>query len=722
MSLKYIFAAIALLSLTLVLFGYFQSEDSMYAAISRTNKEKQSIYQKSVQVALDVVAEQQKFFARDYSHWDDMAEAVQNNDIEWIDKEFYGPLEIYQSDAVWVLDSSKQTIYFQQATSSAKISALNLPDFDWAKINQNQYERETQTFFELDANQRLIAYFITPIFYHSIAEQSQESYGYIIIADRWDDNVLAKLAAILQAKVKLQVYQQNKSLTDGSPQKLITTLKNTKSQPIADLHFEFRDHSIELLANHFSEVLVRSTVLGLLGIAFSLAIFHFWVSLPITKMIEKLHRENKNSVVKAGSELQVLAQEIDHSLEQAHKILETNEALKAADRKLENAFIDLQKAENITKAQLRNSLKLSKALDSASESVVITDLDGSIEYVNPAWKKLNGYTSEEVIGKRPSVLKSGRTNSSLYKKMWDAIKLGDSFSSEELINRRKDGSLYAAQVSIYPVESNGQQVNFVGIARDISEKKEQDHVRSEFISLASHQLRTPLTSLRWLSELLYKQVKSVLPKEQVRTIKDIQTNSIRMIYLVNRLLNLSRIETGRLSISPKKTVLKSFLNTIKDEMAPIAKRKKIKLSFSLPKQLTPINVDGDLLFEIIINLISNSLKYTKQTGEVVVEVIDKKSEVLFVISDTGIGIPTNEQHRIFERFFRASNAQAYDENGTGLGLYLVKLLVCCLGGAIVLQSKENSGTRVEFTIPRHASQKKGEVKILKSSLSTQVKN
>jgi len=721
MSLKYIFAAIAFLSLSLVLFAYFQSADLMYAAIARTNQEKQQIYQKSTQVALEVVSEQQKFFARDYSHWDDMAEAVQRNDIEWIDKEFYGPLEIYKSDAVWVLNSDAQTIYFQQASSSAKISALALPEFDWKKINTTNYDKETQTFFEFDLNHQLIAYYITPIFYHSIAEKSQSSYGYIVIADRWDDDIFTKLAAILQAKVTLHNYQQNLMQSTEVLQSLVVPLKNTKNQPIANVQFEFRDHSIELLSRHFREVLIRSTVLGLLGIAFSLVIFHFWVSLPVGKMIAKLHRENNNQTIKTGSELQILDQEINHSLQQTHKIFETNEALKAADSKLERAFIDLQRAESITRHQLRNSLKLSKALDAASESVVITDLEGKIEYVNPAWQKLNGYSLEEVIGKKPSVVKSGRTNSSLYKKMWDAIKSGASFSSDEVINRRKDGTLYAAQVSIYPVESDGQQVNFVGIARDISEKKEQDHVRSEFISLASHQLRTPLTSLRWLSELLYKQVKAILPKEQVRTIRDIQTNSIRMIYLVNRLLNLSRIETGRLSIVPKKTAIKAFMQTIKDEVEPIAKRKKIKLTFSLSKQLALINVDSDLLFEILINLISNSLKYTKQAGEVTIEAADKKSEIMFVVSDTGIGIPIGEQHRIFERFFRASNAVAYDENGTGLGLYLVKLLVCCLGGGIVLQSKENSGTRIEFTIPKHASQKTGEVKILKSNFNYQLK-
>jgi PAS domain S-box-containing protein len=723
MSLKYIFFAIATFSVAAVFFAYQQSERSTFEAIERTNRDKAAIYTKSVAVAIDTVAEQQKFFARDYSHWDGMADAVQKKNISWIESEFYGPLEIYKSEAVWVLLPDGSPLYSQQATMSGELKKLALPAFDWSSINSSDYNQETEIFFSFDQENSLIAYHITPIFYHSRASEPQQAYGYVVIADVWNDEVLAKLAATLQAEVTLVPHREEVARGVQTSQKLVATLTGVDNEPVADLIFEFRDHSVALLSDHFNAVSRASTAFGLVGIVVCLLIFHFGVSYPIQKMIHKLRIANNNSNPDGtgGSELKILAREIDKSLLQASKIEHKNQELEEAEKKLELAFTDLKKAEIVTKKQLQTSVKLSKAVDSASEAVVITDTEGMIEYVNPAWQKLNGYTQEEVMGKKTSVVRSGRTNSLVYQRMWASIKSGEPFSSDEVINRRKDGSLYAAHVSIFPVDDGKSPVNFVGMARDISAQKEQDHLRSEFISLASHQLRTPLTSLRWLSELLYKQVKTVLPKDQLQTIRDIQTNSIRMIALVNRLLNLSRIETGRLSIAPHAVAIRSFINSIKKEAAPVAKRRRVKLVFKLAKNLESVRVDGDLLFEIIINLVGNAIKYTKQGGKVSVEVRESKTQAFFTVTDTGIGIPEADQQHVFDRFFRAPNALAHDENGTGLGLYLVKLLASCLGGAVILQSKENSGTTIEFSVPKKSAQKLGEVKILKSTFNFQVR-
>lgn len=723
MRLKQIFFAIAAVSLAAVFFAYQQSERSAYEAISRANSQKTEIYSKSVDVAIQTVTEQQKFFARDYSHWDDMAEAVQKKDREWMAKEFYGPLEIYKSEAVWVLLPDGQVLYTQQASASGLLQPVQLPEFNWDTINRSVYEQETQTFFSFDASEQLVAFHISPIFYHTRALESQTAYGYVVIANWWSAEILRKLADTLQAEVSLLPHSEHVSPGSESSRKLLASLPGTTGAPVADLIFEFRDHSVELLSGHFAAVLRTSTFFGLIGIVFGLLIFHFAISRPIQKMIHKL-RESNSAVGHAtirGSELQILSHEINNSLLQASKIEHKNQELEEAEHKLQQAFSELKKAETLTKLQLQNSLKLSKAVDSASEAVIITNTDGIIEYVNPAWEQLNGYKLAEVVGKKPSVVKSGRTNSLLYQRMWDSIKSGESFSSDEVINRRKDGSYYAAHVSIFPVANGDMPVNFVGIARDISAMKEQDHLRSEFISLASHQLRTPLTSLRWLSELLYKQVRGVLPKEQVRTVRDIQTNSIRMIALVNRLLNLSRIETGRLSIVPQNIVIKTFVSAIKKEAEPIAKRKHIKLTFKVAKDLPTLRADADLLFEIITNLVANSLKYTKQGGKVSLTVHETKTQIVFIVSDTGIGIPAAEQSQVFDRFFRASNALSHDENGTGLGLYLVKLLVGSLGGSVVLDSTENTGTTIEFAVPKKSSQKQGEVKILKSNFSFQLK-
>jgi signal transduction histidine kinase len=204
---------------------------------------------------------------------------------------------------------------------------------------------------------------------------------------------------------------------------------------------------------------------------------------------------------------------------------------------------------------------------------------------------------------------------------------------------------------------------------------EIDHAKTEFVYIASHQLRTPLTAIKLLVELLLGDPAIQLHEEQVEYLKNIYQSTGRMVQLVDDLLNVSRIETGTLRVVPVSTNLKSFLETIIAELEPVAQEKKCRISLVCKQPVKPLLIDMGLMHAVFHNLIVNAIKYSKPGSRAVEVVIKKMSSVKgdFVqvqVNDHGIGIPKKEQSRIFEKFFRAENAIQVQTDGSGLGLYI----------------------------------------------------
>lgn len=719
MKLRNSFILLALFSLLSVAVGFVVSTRAVEQEIAQANQARYQSNQKTVAAAIESTSKLQKLFVRDYSYWDDMAQAVQDRNIEWISQEFFGPLEIYEADAVWVLDQSGEELYATKSSESTLTAqATQLP---FAKSNITMYANTTDitTFFKKDSESgALVAYHVGPVLFHSQPEKNTAPLGFIIVAVHWDEELLTQLSTLVNAAVTVADHQPGAS-TDSS-QNLAHPLTGFENNTVASINFVFGDTSVQLLSQHFQREIKQIGVLGALSILGTLILFQFVILQPINNLIKKLSHIAGGSQlideISKKSEITILQELIDQYGKQLHKIKLKNEQIKESDSALKALVHSLKISETQAKRELRTSLKLAKAVDAATDAIVITDTEGHIEYVNAAWETLNGYTFKEVEGKKPSLLKSGRTNTTLYTRLWNHITQGLTFSSEEVINKKKDGSLYAAHVSIFPVIENGKVTNYVGMVQDISERKQREHLRSEFVSLASHQLRTPLTSLRWLSEMLRKRARKLLGSTELDILKNIEVSAMRMISLVNRLLNLSRIESGRLNIKAQRTDLVPLIKDIRKTILPLITDKKQKLNLTFDASLPVVSVDRELLHEILINLLSNSAKYTPSGGTIALSVQKTPKTILFTVSDTGIGIPKADQEHIFDRFFRASNAIAVDQQGTGLGLYLVNILVNSLGGEITLESEENKGTKVAFYIPRIGAQKRGEVTVIKSKV------
>ena len=257
-------------------------------------------------------------------------------------------------------------------------------------------------------------------------------------------------------------------------------------------------------------------------------------------------------------------------------------------------------------------------------------------------------------------------------------------------------------------DSTGAPIRIIGSMLDITKQKQLDRAKDEFISLVSHQLRTPLTTIRLLSEMLSDGFIGNVTPEQRTHIKKITNASIRLIKLVGDILNISRVELDRIKINPVLTNPNELIQQFVDELTPFAANKHVKLMFKPHKNIQPIPLDATVFGQVIQNLIVNAIRYSQpHDPQVVISFVHEKNHYVLSVQDNGIGIPRSSIPHIFDRFYRAPNTKKVESEGTGLGLYLVKLITDTFGGSVWFDTQLGQGTTFYVEVPLSGMQPKG---------------
>lgn len=463
-------------------------------------------------------------------------------------------------------------------------------------------------------------------------------------------------------------------------------------------------------------------------------------------------------------------------------------------------------------------------LDMHTDGFFLTDLSGIIQYANPAWEKLSGYSSQEVVGQHtPRILKSGKQNRDYYQEVWKCHLAGKAFR-KDVIDRRKDGTLYEFDHLYLPIFSEARQIvgfaafqrnvseekakryeearailagldagvavispdgtiatankpfkdlfgadggigrhysevcrmqengalapleetpieralasgkqtssdryscvtrdnkkipvaitaspivktgeisGVIAVFHDITREKEIEKVRRDFLALASHQLRTPLSGTKWLIETMRRGILGAISKEQKEYMDQLYGINERMIRLVSDMLNVLRLESGAIAMKKEKIGARKLYQTICGVLESATKETAITLKNNLQEK-PDITFEGDsaLVQTILESFVSNAINYSPAGATVTLDAAEERGEVAFSVADQGIGIPQEEQARIFERFYRASNAKEFKPNGTGLGLYIAAMLADKMGAAISFKSEAGKGTIFYLRIPK----------------------
>jgi len=353
-------------------------------------------------------------------------------------------------------------------------------------------------------------------------------------------------------------------------------------------------------------------------------------------------------------------------------------------------------------------------LASIGEGVIAADAQGRAILVNAAAERMMGWKAEELIGKPLMDFirikdDKGRDIQQSKRPIQRAITSLKPFTTDTtspLYYVRKDGSEFPAAITATPVIQDGELVGAIDIFRDITQEKEIDVAKSTFVSLASHQLRTPLTSIRWALETVQLEAGKTLTKDQQAFLDTALYSTKQLSGLVRELLNVSRIDTGRLSVNPEPTKLTRVVRDVLSDIDVERRHKSIRIIAKLSSAVPAISFDPILVRQVVLNFLTNALKYTPANSVVRVVCTREGKKVRFSVTDSGIGIPAAEQPQIFQRFFRASNARAHQEDGSGLGLYLAKMLVQLSGGDIGFTTQEGKGSTFWFTLPFKGSKKR----------------
>lgn len=357
-------------------------------------------------------------------------------------------------------------------------------------------------------------------------------------------------------------------------------------------------------------------------------------------------------------------------------------------------------------------LRETASFNAIGEGVVATERDGRVFLCNPAAARILGLSQDEVVGQPVEAVVR------LFREDGDVLETGpvsEAFAGKagrlppKLVLVRRDGRRVpvAGSVAPYPDE-RGEVAGVVLAFQDVTFEREIDRQKSEFISIASHQLRTPLSAIRWYIELLLAGDAGRLAPKQREFLNDMLASTVRMGKLVHDLLNVSRLEAGKLKLEPKRTDLRALVEDVVKAALPLMRAKRLRLEVDLPDDLPPAWIDSGMTRQALENVVGNAVKYTLEGGTVAVKARATGPEIVVEVADSGLGIPRHQAHRVFDKFFRGDNVVARETVGTGLGLYLAKAIMDLSGGRIWFESAEGKGTRFFFAFPVAAGEKEGD--------------
>jgi len=345
---------------------------------------------------------------------------------------------------------------------------------------------------------------------------------------------------------------------------------------------------------------------------------------------------------------------------------------------------------------------LSVTLSSMGDGVIAVDAEKRITLFNKVAENLLGWTSEEVQGKPVDEIfrvinEQTRENvKSPIDKVLVSGQIETGSDRDALITR--DGGERPVTTTAAPIRKNGGTViGVVVVLHDVSREREIDHMKTDFISSVSHELRTPLTSIKAYTATILRDP-NMLEQTKRRFLGIIDEESNRLASLVEDLLEISRIESGTVRIARQDVYIADAIKSVLSALGPLADKKKIQLKTDIADGLTGLLGDPDKIQSVFTNLISNSIKFTPEYGQISVSVFQKEQEVVIRVSDTGMGIPKEALPKIFGRFYRV-HRPGKQIQGTGLGLAIVKEIVAMHAGRIEVESEVNQGTTFTVFLP-----------------------
>ncbi len=403
--------------------------------------------------------------------------------------------------------------------------------------------------------------------------------------------------------------------------------------------------------------------------------------------LEELDRIAK-MLVRRDFELSEIREKRDAELKELEK---RNKEITGSRIALMNILEDVEKAKEKSEEERDKTLAI---FDNFPEGLLFLDKENRISSANPDIKDLFGLDPEKIIGKRIDEL--GKSSLAPF---IDILKESPKGIYRKELKLKENLIL---EISAIPVMKVEEKIGTLIILRDVTREKIIERLKTEFVSIVAHQLRTPLSAVKWTLKMILDGDLGEVSKEQREFLNKTYISNERMIRLINDLLNITRIEEGRFLYNVQKQSIIEVAERVIASSREEAQRRGIRFEFKKPRKKIPeVKIDSEKISLVFQNLLDNAIHYTKTGGHVKVSIDYLKDEEKIIISvkDTGIGILKDQQKRVFSRFFRGANAIKTETEGTGLGLFIAKNIVEAHNGKIWFESRKNKGSTFHFSLP-----------------------
>ncbi|MDP2910269.1 MAG: ATP-binding protein [bacterium] len=365
--------------------------------------------------------------------------------------------------------------------------------------------------------------------------------------------------------------------------------------------------------------------------------------------------------------------------------------LKESKKSLTQMLKEVREAQEKAEEEKNKTLAI---IINFTDGLLVLDENNKVLLINPQAEVLLNFKKEKIIGKSIlalSKLPQLKNLLDLYKK-----EIKKDFFREE-VEIRESLILYITKT---PLKKGKIKIGNLLILNDITREKIIEKAKSEFVSLAAHQLRTPLSALKWILKTFLSDELGRMNKEQKEFLLDAYNSNERMIVLVNDLLNAARIEEGRFLYKLDLTDLDVLIKSVIDSCRDLIREKNIEIEFkNLIKKPLKTLIDADKIKIAIDNILENAIKYSEPDGKIIISLKSDRKEIEASVEDSGLGIPEIQQKRVFSKFFRGANVLRKETDGTGLGLFIAKNIIEAHNGRIWFKSVEGKGTTFYFTLP-----------------------
>lgn len=381
------------------------------------------------------------------------------------------------------------------------------------------------------------------------------------------------------------------------------------------------------------------------------------------------------------------------------KVREQTRELNKKSKELENQKNAILNILEDVEEQQNRALSLAAIIADSEESIVGQNLNGEITSWNRGAEKLYGYKEREVLGKSIRTIVPDDKNeevSSIYRSIIE----GKTVEHFQTVRKKKNGQLVNVSISVAPIKDiNNRIIGVSTMTMDITREKEIEEAKSEFVSLAAHQLKTPVGALNWDIEMLLAGDYGKLSAKQKQVLDEMHGLGGRMNELVNDFLNISRVELGVFIVEPVPTDFKALSDEVLREMEPRRAKKGHTIIKKYDENLPNVPADPKLMRIIFQNFISNAIKYTPDNGHLIITLHADDKNIICSVANNGNPIPEADQPKIFGKMFRARDAQEQEPDGNGLGLYLVKRILENVGGRVWFISKKGEDTVFSCSLP-----------------------